>query len=163
MRQSFLTPQVGTAVAKRIQEKSNATRGRATRVPLSAFWLPLLAVMVSTGCNPKAKTAADISPVGSFALVSVDGNKVPSTVQHGGPPLTVKSGIFIINADGTCSSTVVFSPPSGGDVSRVVKATYTRQGPALTMKWEGAGTTTGTIEGDTFTMNNEGMIFTYRR
>lgn len=139
-------------------------RGRAIRLLLPVFWSPLLAVMASTGCNPpKAKTAADISPVGSFALVSVDGNKVPSTVQHGGPPLTVKSGIFIINADGTCSSTVVFSPPSGGEVSRVVKATYARQGPTLTMKWEGAGTTTGTIEGDTFTMNNEGMIFTYRR
>ena len=138
-------------------------RGRAIKLLLPVFWLPPLAVMVSTGCNPKVKVAADISPVGSFALVSVDGNNVPSTVQHGGPPLTVKSGIFIITADGTCSSTVVFSPPSGGDISREVKATYTRQGPTLTMKWEEAGTTTGTIEGDTFTMNNEGMIFAYRR
>jgi hypothetical protein len=159
MKQSSLSPEVGTAVAKQKQEESNA----AMRLPLPVFWLPLLAVMVWTGCNPKAKVAADINPVGSFALVSVDGNKVPSTVQHEGPPLTVKSGIFIISADGTCSSKVVFSPPSGGEVSREVKATYTRQGPTLTMKWEGAGTTTGTVDGDTFTMNNEGMIFTYQR
>ena len=162
MKQSFLAPEVGAAVARRKQEESNATRGRAMRLLLPVFWLPL-AVMVSTGCNPKVKVAADISPVGSFALVSVDGNKVPSPVQHGGPPLTVKSGIFVITADGTCSSTVVFSTPSGGEVIREVKATYTRQGPTLTMKWEGAGTTTGTIDGDTFTMNNEGMIFMYRR
>lgn len=131
-------------------------------VSLPAFWLSLLAVIVSCGCNPKAKTAADISPVGSFALVSVDGDKVPATIQHGAT-LTVKSGVFIISADGTCSSKLVFSPPSGGDVTREVKATYTRQGPTLTMKWEKAGTTTGTIDGDAFTMNNEGMIFTYRR
>ena len=30
------------------------------------------------------------------------------------------------------------------------------------MQWEGAGTTQGTVEEDTFTMNNEGMLFTYR-
>jgi hypothetical protein len=53
--------------------------------------------------------------------------------------------------------------PPGGDVNRVVKATYTRENSKLTMRWEGAGTTTGTVEGDTFTMNNEGMIFAYRK
>jgi len=163
MKQSFLAPEVGIAIAKQKQEESNVTRGRAMRLPLAMIWLPLLAVMVWTGCNPKAKVAADISPVGSFDLVSVDGHKVPYTVQHEGSSLTVKAGIFIINADGTCSSKVVFSPPSGDEASREVKATYIRQGPTLTMKWEGAGTTTGTVEGDTFTMNNEGMIFTYRR
>ena len=31
------------------------------------------------------------------------------------------------------------------------------------MKWEGAGTTTGTVEGYTFTINTEGMIFAYRK
>jgi hypothetical protein len=131
-------------------------------VPLPVFWLPLLAVIVSSGCRSVAKTSGDVGPVGSFALVSVDGSAVPATVRHGAT-LTVRSGVFVINADGTCSSKLVFSPPSGGDVSREVKATWTRQGRTLTMKWEGAGTTTGTIEGDTFTMDNEGMVFTYRR
>jgi len=31
------------------------------------------------------------------------------------------------------------------------------------MNWQGAGTTIGTVEGDTFTMNNEGMVFAYRK
>ncbi len=146
-----------------VHEETGATRGAGTRLPLPVLWLPLLAVMLWTGCNPKPKVAADVNPVGSFALVSVDGNKVPHTVQHGGPPLTIQGGTFVIDADGTCRSKVVFSPPSGREATREVKATYTRQGPTLTMKWEGAGTTTGTIEGDTFTMNNEGMVFTYRR
>ena len=140
-----------------------AKREAARRPPLPAFWLPLLAVLAWTGCNPKPEAAAGICPVGSFALVSVDGNKVPYTVQHGRSPLTIKSGTFVIGADGTCISKIVFSPPSGREASREVKATYTRQGPTLTMKWEGAGTTTGTIEGDTFTMNNEGMTFSYRK
>ena len=97
-------------------------------------------VVAWTGCKQEAKVAADSNPVGTYALVSVDGNKVPCTLKHEGVALGVKSGTFIINPDGTCSSKVVFSPPSGGDVAREVKATYTRQGSTLTMQWEGAGT-----------------------
>jgi hypothetical protein len=51
----------------------------------------------------------------------------------------------------------------GRDAAIEVKATYTREGPKLTMKWQGAGTTIGTVEGDIFTMNNEGMVFAYRK
>jgi hypothetical protein len=125
------------------------------------------------GCKPEAKVAADpnttaatptdINPVGTYALVSVDGKPLPCTLQHEGQSPTIKSGTFIISADGTCSSKVDFSLPSGGDNRREVKASYKREGSKLTMKWEGAGTTLGTVEGDTFTMNNEGMIFAYRK
>ena len=80
-----------------------------------------------------------------------------------GDPNAAGSGVFTINADGTCSSKIVFSMPSGGDSTREVKASYTRQGSTLTMKWEGAGMTTGTVTNNTFTMDNEGMIFAYRR
>ena len=31
------------------------------------------------------------------------------------------------------------------------------------MQWQGAGMTTGTVEGNTFTMENEGMVFVYQR
>jgi len=120
-------------------------------------------VLVGAGCKQEPKVAAAPNPVGTYALVSVDTNKVPCALEHEGHKLTVKSGTFIINADGTCSSKVVFTPPTGDDVAREVKATYTREGSKLTMKWEGAGMTTGTVEGDTFTMNNEGMIFAYRK
>lgn len=58
---------------------------------------------------------------------------------------------------------MAFALPSGADSSREVKATYTRQGSTLTTKRDGAGMTTGTVEGDPFTMNNEGMIFAYRK
>lgn len=134
---------------------------RTTRRPF--YLLPMLLVTLCAGCKHEARVAADINPTGTYALVSVDGNKVPCTVQHEGHTVAVKSGTFIINTDGTCSSKSVFSVPPGGDVNRVVKATYTRENSKLTMRWEGAGTTTGTVEGDTFTMNNEGMIFAYRK
>ena len=155
------------------QNKWNGEQGQATRHFLQLCLLPLLMVLVCAGCKQESKVAADtktvaaaaadINPVGTYALVTVDGNKVPCAVEHQGHALTVKSGTFIINPDGTCSSKVVFTPPSGGDATREVKATYTRQGSKLTMQWEGAGMTTGTVEGDSFTMNNEGMIFAYRK
>jgi hypothetical protein len=31
------------------------------------------------------------------------------------------------------------------------------------MQWKGVGQTIGTILGDTFTMDNEGMVFVYKK
>jgi len=125
--------------------------------------LPLLLTVAWVGCQQKTEVLTDIDPAGTYTLGSVDGNQVPCEVTHGGHPMAVQSGIFIINVDGTCSSKVAFSVESGEEVSREVKATYTLEGSTLTMQWEGAGMTTGDVEGDTFTMNNEGMIFSYRK
>ena len=77
--------------------------------------------------------------------------------------LQVRSGAFTINADGTCSSKMVFVPPSGAEATREVGATYTKDSSKLTMKLKGAGTTTGTIQGNTFTMENEGMLLVYKK
>ena len=152
------------------QNESNGEQGRATRHSLRLCLLPLFMVVVCAGCKQEGKVAADtktvaapaadINPVGTYALVTVDGNKVPCTVQHEGHAMTVNSGSFIINADGTCSSKMFLA---GRDAAIEVKATYTREGPKLTMQWQGAGLTIGTVEGDTFTMNNEGMVFAYRK
>jgi hypothetical protein len=136
---------------------------RPARHLLPWCWLPLCLTMVGAGCSPQAKVAADINPAGTYTLVSVDGNKVPCTLTHEGVTPTIKSGVFIINPDGTCSSKMVFSLPSSDDTGREVKATYTRQGSTLTMQWEGAGITMGSVEGDTFTMTNEGMVLAYRK
>jgi len=132
--------------------------------------LPLFLVGVCAGCKQEAKVSAgtkattvgatNINPAGTYNLVTVDGNKVPCTVQHEGHAMPIKSGTFIINADGTCSSKIFLE---GRDAAIEVRATFTREDTKLTMKWQGAGMTIGNVEGDTFTMNNEGMVFAYRR
>jgi hypothetical protein len=101
---------------------------------------------------------SDIS--GTYTLVSINGNKLPFSHPEG---VVIRSGVFTINKDGTCSSTMTFSLPSGADASREVTASYKREGSKLTMTWTGAGTTIGTVEGNTFTMDNEGMILAYRK
>ena len=111
----------------------------------------------------EAKISSGGNPTDIYALVSVNGNKVPASVSHDGTALQVRSGTFTIKADGTCSTKTVFVPPSGKEATREVSATYAKDGIKLTMQWKGAGMTTGTIEGNTFTMDNEGMVFVYAK
>ena len=139
------------------------TQQQTARRLLRFGWLPVVLALAAAGCNQKPPVAAAADPTGTYTLVSVDGKNVPCTVQHEGHTLEVKSGAIILNADGSCSSKTVFVPPSGNDVSNEVAATYTRQGSNFTMQWKGAGTTTATVQGDTFSMNNEGMILSYRK
>jgi len=115
------------------------------------------------GCAKKDHGDATPNPAGTYSLASVDGQAVPCKVSHEGHEMEVKSGRFVIEPGGTCSSETTFAVSGHADVVREVKANYTQDGTTLTMKWEGAGTTTGKIEEGTFTMNNEGMIFVYRK
>jgi len=110
--------------------------------------------------SPAAADAAKLPEIsGAYTLVSINGKTLPFTVTHEGPGIQVTSGTFTIRPDGTCTSVVAFLVPSGQAQSRDVSATYTRDGSRLTMQWQGAGVTNGTIEGDTFTMDNEGQLF----
>lgn len=125
--------------------------------------LALAVGLVVSSCTKKQVASDGVDPTGVYALVSVDGKQVPASISHDGVTLQVLSGTFIIHADGTCSSKTVFVPPAGTEVAREVTATYTMDGSKMTMEWKGAGKTVGTIQGDTFTMDNEGMLFVYRK
>jgi hypothetical protein len=131
------------------------------------FWLVAgvvgVAGLVMSGCKPDRLAATDTIPPGVYTLVSVDGNPVPAQVKHDGHAVEVRSGTFTFDAGVGCRSHTVFVPGVGREVVRDVEATYTRSGNDLKMKWKGAGTTEGTIEGSTFTLNNEGMRFVYRQ
>ncbi len=138
---------------------------RRTSIAKQAVTLCLLlgAGFLLSACKPAAKVATGSDPSGIYSLATVDGKPVPASVSHDGTPLQVRSGTFTIKPDGTCSTKTVFVPPSGSETVREVSATYTREGSKLTMQWQGAGTTTGTVEASTFTMNNEGMVLVYRK
>ena len=123
----------------------------------------LTAGLLLSACKPQAQVTKDVDPTGVYALVSVNGSTIPASISHDGIALQVRSGSFTIKADGTCGTKTVFVPPAGQEVAREVSATYTKEGGKLTMKWQGAGLTTGTVEGNTFTMDNEGMLFVYKK
>jgi len=126
--------------------------------------ITLAACVFLAGCQREAAAPAKAANIaGTYTLMTVDGKKVPCAVSHEGVNLQVRSGRFVINADGTCSSRVVFVGPSGNEATKDMKATYTCEGSTLKMQWQGAGQNTGKVEGNAFTMNNEGMIFGYTK
>jgi hypothetical protein len=129
----------------------------------SIFVLLLLMGLLLSGCKKEhtSREASDL--VGDYALVSVDRKQLPAQVTHEGVALQVRSGNFTINPDGTCSTKTIFIPPSGTEATRQVNATYTREGSSLQMEWHGAGVTKADVESGTLTMNNEGMLFVYRK
>jgi hypothetical protein len=130
---------------------------------LALSLLALLLLQLLTGCKNATPTNAEINPAGFYTLVAVDGRAVPCRLTHEGMVMIVKSGTFTINGDGTCRSLSTFSVPPNPDIHREVKAIYTQNGAELAMRWEGAGTTKGQVNGNEFTMNNEGMVFSYRK
>ena len=122
--------------------------------------LILVVMLVAlTGCQEAAKTNVN-DFAGVYGLVAVDGAGIPATFSHGGHDIMVHSGSFTINANGTCRAAIVHGPQKS---THQTKATYTLAGSTLKMKWKGAGWTKGTIKGDTFSMNNEGMMFVYKK
>lgn len=119
--------------------------------------------LLMVGCKPARVATKEAVRAGVYTLVSVDGIPVPAKVTHGGHAMEVRSGTLTFEAGNACGTRTVFAPTGGKEVVREVQATYTRHGAELKMKWKGAGTTTGTLEGETFTLNNEGMLFVYRQ
>lgn len=121
------------------------------------------AFAVSSGCSTRTPPPQAAATVVLYRLVSVNGSPIPATINHGGAKIEVHSGTFTLRSDGTCGTTTVFAPPSGKALTREVSATYQKDGTQLTMQWKGAGRTRGVLDGDTFTMNNEGILLVYSK
>jgi hypothetical protein len=144
--------------------------GEDVRTGMRSFLIPGLMILalalalVWTGSMHGVKAADDINPTGTYILLSVNGNSAPYTLTHEGVNLIIKKGFFTINSDGTCISNITLVPPNKVEVNNEVKATYTLAGSTLTMTWaQTGGVTTGTVSGNTFTMNNEGMAFIFQK
>jgi hypothetical protein len=127
-----------------------------------AFFI-MIAALFLVACQQATRPVGDNNITGDYYLHKVDGIHLPGTVLHDGVAIEIRSGSFVIKANGTCISTTQFVAPDGKEVNRKVHATYVVQDSRLVMKWKGAGITEGTVEGDVFIMDNHGMIFEYRR
>ena len=130
---------------------------------ISCFLLFLTSLLL-VACNQGSETAESPDFTGTYNLVSVDGHAVPYAPTHQGQlaPEIVSSSLSLKD-DGTFSMVMSYTNPSGGTISRDFTGTYTSQGSDFNLNWEGAGQTKVTIEGDTLTLNNEGMLFVYQK
>jgi len=140
---------------------------------LSLGFVCIFSLLLGSGCSAPQDRPVSVQTgtgvnladeiVGHYRLIAVNGIKIPARVRHGDAEILVHSGRFVIDADRSCHSKLVFSPPSGDRITRSVDATYTRSGSTLLMDWRGAGTTRGEFDKDVFSMDNHGMIFRYQR
>lgn len=106
--------------------------------------------------------AADVA--GTYTLVTVDGHAIPYAPMHQGQRgPTIVSSTLTLNDGDRFESKMSYGKPDGGEFSRDFKGTYFQEGSGLILTWEGAGRTKATIDGDTFTMNNEGTPFVYKK
>jgi hypothetical protein len=104
------------------------------------------------------------SCVGTYTLVAIDGNPLPYAPLHEGRRLIiVQSGTSTLKPDGTFTSTMSYTNPTGAAFSRDFSGTYTLEDNRIAYTWHGAGRTTATIDGNTITMDNEGVLYTSRR
>jgi hypothetical protein len=109
---------------------------------------------------------------GIYALVSIDGHKLPHAPMHPGrpadapPPPVVVGSIFTIKGDSTFQQTMSYRITQGG-AERVVdgqfSGTYLPEGTGYVFTWTNAGRTPVMLRGDTLVLNNAGMVFTYYR
>lgn len=99
---------------------------------------------------------------GAYTLVSVDGHALPYSPYHEGQQSPrIIAGSIKLREGGAFVSSMSFSRPVGGPMIRQFEGTYVKEGDDYLLRWEGAGQTQVTIEGDTLTMNNEGNLFVY--
>ena len=119
---------------------------------LLGLWLP--------ACN---QASGPSDPTGAYRLVNIDGNALPYAPPHEGGAPQVVSSTLTLNADGTFRMSMSYATTPGNSISRDFSGTYTREGAVLTMLWKGAGKTAATCEGNTLTLNNEGILFAYQK
>lgn len=137
----------------------NVLKAQPRALGLVVSALALLAV----GCQQQPKSSTPPDATGTYTLATVGGQKLPCTPPHQGGAPEVRAGSITLQADGTFTSTMTYAGPGGQAGSRDFSGTYTRQGSSFKLQWKGAGTTTATLDGNIFTMNNEGLLFAYRK
>ena len=117
-----------------------------------------------TGCRRPAKDPTQAADhTGTYTLVTVNGSEVPYTPVPEGSGPQVQSGAFTLNADGTVTHATNFGQVDGKELSHESNGAYTLDASRVSFQWKGAGTTTATLEGNTLTMNWDGVIFAYRK
>ena len=116
--------------------------------------------------------AALASLAGIYRLVTVDGHAIPFTPVHPGAPANAGPGpevlasTMIVRPDGSFIMAmsyrfVVDKQPRF--TAQAFSGRWQSEGDAYVGRWDGAGSTPLRLSGDTLVMNNEGMLFAYRR
>ncbi len=119
-------------------------------------------VLMTAACGSSSSAPTTRDEIGTYTLVSVNGNAVPCDFAEGGAAARITAGSLTFAGGGTVhigTSFTINGQPQSTDVS----GTYTRSGNSLTMHYSNGGANTATLSGATLTMMNEGVAWVYAR
>lgn len=154
------------------------------RVVLAAASLMTLAACMAqtTGQLPtrapgtattSAASAAMLTPLaGTYTLSTIDGQLVPFAPIHPGQPANsppgpeVLSSTLLVHADGKFIMSMSYRARDAGKeryFDRPFSGSWVPDGAGYLMTWDGAGQTSAKVVADTLAINNEGMLFKYRK
>lgn len=121
----------------------------------------LSSILLLSACG---KAGTSNSYLGTYDLVNIDGNPLPYTPPHEGGAPEILSSTLTLNEDGTFQMSMTYGTTPGNSISRDFTGTYSiLDDGTLRFIWEGAGITPGTLDKNTVTVNNEGILFVYEK
>ena len=132
----------------------------------AACLLPLAACTARTP-GDEAPDPRLASAAGIYVLATIDGHALPHAPTHGGHAAPeVSAATLELAPDGSFRMSMRYRMGSGAK-ERTGTRDFTGRArvadEAFRLKWDGAGETAARLRGDTLVLDNEGVLFAYRR
>jgi hypothetical protein len=129
--------------------------------------------LITSGCGSDSTGPMDLLRLGRYRLVSVDGETLPLTLYDDPTlKLTVTSGALTLNSNNSFTEEVHIDVVANGFPAApellTCNGTFERSGNSFTMTSTAsdecdASTATGTLSGNTLTVDDEGQVLVFRR
>ena len=138
-----------------------------TRVLSRGLW-PLLfvvsaLVLLTSGCRKNTSAAKSPDYTGTYTLDTINGRKLPFNPLPRIAATEFSSGAITLQADGSFTSAISYRTPEGKISKRDASGSYTNAGTSFRLQYTGRGAATATLEGNTFTVNDDDMKLVYRK
>lgn len=101
---------------------------------------------------------------GTYALISVDGGALPTSVPEGDSQIEVVAGTLTLGSGRTVRVSTSFRPSPGAAIATAaVSGTYTIAGDAMTFSFSNGGSSTGTLSGNSLAFLSQGLVWLYQK
>jgi hypothetical protein len=131
-----------------------------------------LAVVTGPMHRADAQTPSLQALVGSYRLLTIDGHAIPFAPVHPDTPANALTGpeviasTMVVRPDGSFIMAMGYRSTAGDTqhfMANPFSGTCAVDGNGYVARWDGAGQTRLTLTHDTLVVQNEGMLFTYRK